>query len=472
MIYIRGNRHDYDNWESMGNPGWSFDDVLPYFIKSEDNRNPYLARTKYHRSGGYLTVQEAPWRSPLSVAFLQAGKELGYDIRDLNGEYQTGFMISQATIRRGSRCSTSKAFLRPIKNRKNLHISKYSQVTKVLIDPKSKRAFGVIFKKHNKAYLVRARKEVVLSAGAISSPQLLMLSGIGPADHLQQFKIPVLSDLKVGYNLQDHIGLGGLTFLIDEPISFTKNRYQNLPVFLEYILRERGPLTTTGVEGLAFVNTIYANRTKDWPDMQFHFAPSSVSSDGDQVKKITGLRDSVFNTVYKPLKDADTWTILPLLLRPKSSGWVRLRSSNPNHYPIINPNYFTHQEDILTLIDGIRIALAISNTSAFERFNSRPHKIPFPGCAKYPFDTDEYWECSIRHFTFTIYHPTSTCKMGPSWDADAVVDPRLRVHGISGLRVIDASIMPKIVSGNTNAPVIMIGEKGADMIKQDWLKMT
>ncbi|XP_017780074.1 PREDICTED: glucose dehydrogenase [FAD, quinone] [Nicrophorus vespilloides] len=469
MIYVRGNKRDYEQWAANGNTGWEYENVLPYFLKSEDNRNPYLTKTPYHQSGGYLTVQESPWRTPLSIAFLQAGKEMGYEVRDLNGEKQTGFMLSQGTIRRGSRCSTAKAFLRPVHLRKNLHIALRSQVQKILIDPKSKRAFAVRFVRNGRQYIVKARKEVVLSAGAIGSPQILMLSGVGPKEHLQDFKIPVLSDLKVGHNLQDHVGLGGLTFIVDDPITFQKDRYQTMAVALEYILKERGPMTSLGgVEGLAFVNTKYAPESGLWPDIQYHFAPSSINSDGEQVKKITGLRDSVYNTVYKPLKKAETWTLLPLLLRPRSTGWVRLKSKDPNVYPDINPNYFTHKEDVLTLIEGIRIALNISATQAFQRFNSRPHKMPFPGCRQYEFDTDEYWECSIRHFTFTIYHPTSTCKMGPSEDPDAVVDPRLRVHGINNLRVIDASIMPTIVSGNTNAPTIMIGEKGADMIKEDW----
>ncbi|KAK5638302.1 hypothetical protein RI129_012597 [Pyrocoelia pectoralis] len=469
MVYVRGNRHDYDQWEAMGNPGWSYKDVLPYFMKSEDNRNPYLARTKYHGTGGYLTVQEAPWRTPLAIAFLQGGRELGYEIRDCNGEMQTGFMIAQGTIRRGSRCSTAKAFLRPVRLRKNLHIAMHTRVTKILIDGLTKRAHAVRYVRNNRPRTVRARKEVILSAGALSSPQILMLSGIGPREHLETFGIPVLSNLRVGDNLQDHVGLGGYTFIIDQPISFNKERYQRLDVAMEYILNERGPLTSFGIEAVAFVNTKYAPKSGTWPDIQFHFAGSSVNSDGEQVKKITGLRDSVYNTVYKPLINVDTWTILPLLLRPKSKGWVRLKSKDPTTPIDINPNYFTHREDIDTLIAGIRIGLNLSDTAAFQRFHSKCHRTPFPGCGQYPFDSDEYWECSIRHFTFTIYHPTSTNKMGPSTDPDAVVDHRLRVYGVKNLRVIDASIMPTIVSGNTNAPTIMIGEKGADMVKEDWI---
>jgi len=172
--------------------------------------------------------------------------------------------------------------------------------------------------------------------------------------------------------------------------------------------------------------------------------------------------------MYKPLVNAETWTILPLLLRPRSSGWIRLKSRNPLHYPVIEPNYFAHREDVKTLIEGIRIAHQISNTTAFRRFGSRPLTTPMPGCRHIPFDSDPYWECALRHFTFTIYHPAGTCKMGPRSDPTAVVDPRLRVHGVRRLRVIDASIMPIIVSGNTNAPTIMIGEKGSDLIKEDW----
>lgn len=450
----------------MGNVGWSYEEVLPYFLKSEDNRNPYLARTLYHKTGGYLTVQEPPWRSPLAIAFLQAGQEMGYQNHDVNGANQTGFMLPQMTIRRGSRCSTSKAFLRPVKNRSNLHIAMDAHVLRVLFNA-NKRATGVEFLRDGKQQIVRCRREVVLSAGAINSPQLLMLSGIGPSEHLTEFGIPVISDLRVGNNLQDHVGLGGLVFSVNEAITVTKERFQTLSVMMEYILRERGPLASSMVDGVAFLNSKYADKSGDYPDVQFHFLPATISSD-DHSKKILGLRDRVYNTVYKPLENANTWTILPLLLRPKSTGWVRLKSKNPLVHPEIIPNYFAHREDVDVSVEAIRLALRVSNTSAFQRFGSRPNTIRMPGCYRYPFDTYEYWECALRHFTFTIYHPAGTCKMSPRSDPTAVVDPRLRVHGVKGLRVADASIMPTIVSGNPNGPIIMIGEKASDIIKEDW----
>lgn len=239
MVYVRGNKRDYDAWEQLGNIGWGYKDVLHYFKKSEDNRNPYLARTPYHGSNGLLTVQEAPWRTPLSLTFIKAGEEMGYEHRDINGEEQRGFMLTQSTMRRGARCSTSKAFLRPIRLRQNLHVAKFAHTTKILIDPASKRAFGVEFIKDKKRQMVFARKEVILSAGALNTPQLLMLSGVGPANHLSEFNIPVLSDLPVGANLQDHVGLGGMTFIINEPITVTTSRFVNVPTFFDYILNER-----------------------------------------------------------------------------------------------------------------------------------------------------------------------------------------------------------------------------------------
>ncbi|CAH0713823.1 unnamed protein product, partial [Brenthis ino] len=472
MIYVRGNRYDFDQWESFGNPGWAYRDVLKYFIKSEDNRNPYLAKNEYHGRGGYLTVQEAPWRTPLVAAFVESGVEIGYENRDINGAVQTGFMIAQGTIRRGSRCSTAKAFLRPVRTRRNLDISLNSQATRVLINPITMKAYGVEYVKRGVKRVVYARKEVILSAGAINSPQLLMLSGIGPKEHLKEIGIRVLKDLPVGQNLQDHVGVGGLTFLVDKPVSIVQNRFQAFPITMNYVVNERGPMTTLGgLEGIAFVNTKYANSSGLWPDIQFHMAPASFSSDNGQiVRKILGLTDEIYDTVYKPIANKDAWTIMPLLLRPNTRGYVKLRSSNPFDYPIMNPRYHEDRLDVNRLIEGIKIAVQVANASPFKQFGSRLYMKPLPNCKQHKFMSDEYIECQVRTISMTIYHQCGTAKMGPSWDPEAVVDPRLRIHGVEGLRVIDASIMPTIVSGNTNAAVIMIGEKGSDLIKEDWLK--
>lgn len=346
-----------------------------------------------------------------------------------------------------------------------------AQVTKILIDPAKMQATGVELYRHGKRYRISARREVIMSAGAINTPQLLMLSGIGPRAHLEEMHIKVIKDLPVGDNLQDHVGMGGMTFLVDKPIAIIQDRFNPAQITNQYVLNERGPMTTLGgVEGLAFVTTPLGNKSIDWPDIQFHMAPASVNSDaGARVRKVLGLKDSLYRTVYAPIANKDSWTIMPLLLRPRSRGWVRLRSNNPFDYPLMDPRYFEDEFDIRTLVEGAKIAIKVAEAKVFKQFGSRIHRIPFPNCKQHKFLSDAYLECHIRTISMTIYHPVGTTKMGPEFDPGAVVDPRLRVYGIKGLRVIDASIMPTISSGNTNAPVIMIGEKGADLVKEDWL---
>ncbi|XP_068967260.1 glucose dehydrogenase [FAD, quinone]-like [Bombus flavifrons] len=470
MLYVRGAKKDYDIWEQQGNPGWSYEDVLPYFLKSEDNRNRFHTNTQYHSTGGYLTVEEPPFHTPLAAAFIQAGQEMGYENRDINGERHTGFMNPQATVRHGSRCSTAKAFLRPARSRKNLQVTMNAHVTKILIEPSSKKAYGVEFVRDGQTVRVRANKEVIVSGGTINSPQLLMLSGIGPKEHLTEHNIPVIQDLRVGHNLQDHISAGGLTFLVNEEIALVQSRLYNISNVLEYVIFGEGPWTNLGnIEGIAFINTKYANASDDFPDIQLHYYSSGQNN--DIIREIRGLTREFYDAVYGELQDKDVWSAYPTLLRPKSRGVIKLRSNNPFDYPLIYPNYFKEPEDMATLVEGVKFVLEMSKTASFKRYGSEMNPKPFPGCKHVPMYSDPYWECMIRFYPATIFHPVGTCKMGPKSDANAVVDPWLRVYGVTGLRVIDSSIMPNLISGNTNAPTIMIAEKGSDMVKQKWLKV-
>lgn len=469
MIQTRCNKKDYDLWEKLGNPGWSYEKVLPYFKKSEDMTIPeYAADTKHHSTGGYLTISTNTFRTPLARAFLEAGQELGYKIHDHDGDEQIGFSYIQTTVRNGSRLSASKAFLHPIRNRRNLHVKKLSQVIKVIMDPSTKRATAVEFVRNNKRYVVRARKEIILSAGATNSPQILMLSGIGPKEHLQELGIPVIQDLKVGYNLQDHQAVGGVIFTVNQSVALKFERVLNLQNMITFGDYHRGPLAIPNAEAIAFLETRPNPKEKDFPDMELLFVGGSYISNPFN-KAAFGLSDELWQAVYEPLQSKDTWTVFPMIMRPKSRGRIKLRSADPFDKPLIYPNYFSAEEDLDTMVRGIRAALAVSKTKAMQRFGSEFHKIPIPGCRHHVFMSDEYWKCQAMHVTNTIYHLSGTCKMGPKSDATAVVDSTLKVHGIKGLRVADASIIPVIPTGHINAPTGMIGEKVSDMIKDEWL---
>ena len=465
MLYVRGNKGDYDGWAALGNPGWDYQSVLPYFKKSEDNKNPYLAQDIHHHgTGGYLTVQEPPWRTPASVAFIEAGVELGYENRDCNGAQQTGFMLPQATIRRGARCSSAKAFLRPIRDRPNLDILLESQVLKVMINRKNNRAKGVIFQKKEKIFKAFAIKEIILSGGTINTPQLLMLSGIGPAQHLKNHGIPVFSNLPVGQNLMDHYGTFSIAGTFEKKVTLSEHRLLHqyfLPAIYEYSQNNRGPLTLLGgVEGLAWINTKFANISADRPDIELHFTSGHLASDSGTVRAVQGVSDQIYESLYSPLEGRDTFGFLVLLTRPKSKGCIKLKSRNPLKKPLIEAGYFSDREDIATLVEGMKFCLKLVNTHAFKKLGGKIWSgRKMPGCKHFDLWSDEYLECTARHYTNTGYHHVGTAKMGPAGDPSAVVDPRLRVHGISGLRVVDASIMPTVPSGNTNAPTIMIGEK-------------
>ncbi|XP_054004391.1 glucose dehydrogenase [FAD, quinone]-like isoform X1 [Hylaeus anthracinus] len=481
MLYIRGNKKDYDGWEMLGNPGWSYKNVLPYFKKSEDMRIKEFENSPYHQTGGYLTVEHFKYRTPITNYMVKGVTEMGYELVDSNGPVQTGITYSHATVRDGLRCSTAKAFLRSASKRKNLHVSIHSVAEKILVreDGASKSAYGVRFRAGGMLKEVKANREVILSAGAIQSPQVLMLSGIGPRDHLEKMMIPVVHELPgVGGNLQDHAAMGGMTYLVDppeeytgtDPFTFVLPKSVTPDTIKKFAVNHTGPLYSLPMaESMAFINTKYANVSEDYPDIQIFLSSEADNTDGGLFgKRVCNIEDEFYGRLCENILYEYAYWVIPLLLRPRSRGYVKLRSKNPNDHPIIVPNYFEDPYDLDVLIEGAKTIHKLSETPTMRRLNARMNPNRVLECSSFEYLSDDYWRCFARHYTMTIYHPSGTCKMGPVSDSMAVVDSRLKVHGIDGLRVIDASIMPKVVSGNTNAPTIMIAEKGADMIKEDW----
>ncbi|XP_076767246.1 glucose dehydrogenase [FAD, quinone] [Xylocopa sonorina] len=481
MLYIRGNKKDYDAWEEMGNPGWSYESVLPYFKKSENMKIKELQDSPYHGTGGYLSVEHFNYYSPVTSYLMNAGVDMGYDVVDVNGATQTGFTFSQGTLKNGLRCSTAKAFLRPASNRRNLDISTRSIVEKILVreDGKSKTAYGVQFRSGGLRYTVNANREVILSAGAVQSPQVLMLSGIGPREHLDELGIPLIHDAPgVGENLQDHVAVGGLSYLVTkpknftgvEPFTFNLVKSVNAAALRQFAMNHSGPLhILTVAEGMAFINTKYANKSADYPDIQLFLSSVSDNTDGGLFgKRDCNIKDDFYARMNENILFMDSYTIFPLLLRPRSRGYIKLRSKKPDQHPLIVPNYFDDPYDLDVLAEGAKFIYDMSETPTMKQLRTRPNPNKLSECSSFEYPSVDYWRCFARYYTMTIYHPCGTCKMGPASDKMAVVDARLRVHGVSRLRVIDASIMPIIISGNTNAPTIMIAEKAADMIKEDW----
>ncbi len=434
LIYIRGQKQDFDLWRQMGNAGWSYDDVLPYFRRAEDQER---GADDYHGAGGPLSVTDLRSPHELHDAFIAGAMEMGYPLtKDFNGPDQEGVGTYQVTVRGRRRCSTALAYLRPAMRRPNLTVEIHALAQRVLTE--GRRAVGVEYSQNGARRVARAAREVLLCGGSINSPQLLQLSGIGPADLLAENGVPVVHDLPgVGENLQDHIGARVIWRCRNA--NTVNEIYHSLlrqaATGLEYLLAGRGAL----MMGAAPIGLFARTRPElDSPDVQYQFLAGSAEKTGEAMHDFPGC------------------TIVTIPCRPESRGWLRIRSPDPGAPPAIQPNYLATQADRDTVVAGLRIARAVFRSPAMQKLVTEEY---LPGLQA---ETDADLLAHVRATAGTTFHPTSTCMMGQH--RTAVVDTELKVYGMTGLRVIDGSVMPTVVSGNTNATCIMIAEKGADMI--------
>lgn len=472
-IYVRGHPSDYDSWESAGNQGWSYKDVLQYFKKAENLRASEVLESsdhqRYHGVEGLLSVStfNNSQGAKLLEAYIKASEELGVKFNpDCNGESQLGITNLQGTLIDGRRCSAAKAYLSPVKDRTNLKVSKNSFVTKILIDKDTSKAYGVEMLDENGSKIkIKASKEIILSAGAINSPKILMLSGIGPKVHLEDIGIDVIKDLNVGENLQDHMLMTGVLM----SFNYSKPVRSKTEEMFDYLLHSSGRLTNIGFLSSSIFINIFDD--DEIPEIQFHQVDIDPNSKDDiefLTTKSYNMKAEIANSYLEANKNRYLVLSMPTLLRPKSVGRILLNSKNPEEKPRIISGYLTHEDDVKVFVKSIEFVEKLAKSKALKPFDARLEKIDIPACREFEFPSEKYWRCSLKHMVSTTYHPTSTCKMGPPSDPSAVVDSRLKVHGVQGLRVVDASVMPNIVSGNTNAPSIMIGERASDFIKADW----
>lgn len=440
MCYIRGAKEDYDQWQALGAEGWNWDSVLPYFIKSENQQH---GANEFHGDSGPLSVSDLRHKDVLSESFVKAASAVGENtVTDFNGAQREGLGFYQVTQKGGQRCSSAKGYLSEALSRPNLTVLTQALVERVLI--KNKVATGIKLSINGHFVTLNANKEVIVSAGAINSPQVLMLSGIGPKQHLVEHGIDCEVDLPgVGQNLQDHLDA------IIQHRCDAKEGYavalgalpKYVTGFFKYLFKREGLFSSNIAEAGGFVKTRHANGIAD---IQYHFLPAILLDHG---------RKTAFGYGYG---------VHVCCLYPKSRGEIRLGSADPSQPAIIDPRYLEHEDDQKVMIDGVKKAREILATEEFSQYQSREIG-PGPEA-----QTDEEILAFIRKRAETIYHPIGTCKMGQPDDPDTVVDTQLRVKGIEGLRVVDASVMPTLIGGNTNAPTIMIAERAADMIKQQY----
>lgn len=443
LLYIRGHARDYDHWRQLGNQGWAYDDVLPYFIKSE---NQERGADDYHGAGGPLAVSDMRAQRDVCDAFIDAAAELGVPrTDDFNGAEQEGAGYFQLTAQGGRRCSSARGYLKPARGRRNLDVETHAHVEKLLFDAdEPRRVTGALWRRRGRgpafSAVLKPGGEVILAAGAIGSPQILQLSGVGPGPALQAAGVDVRHELPgVGENLQDHLQIR-MVYEVTVPTlnDEINNPLRRMMIGAQYVFTRRGPMSMGASQVCVFARS---NPDLDRPDIQFHFQPLSADKPGLEMHRFSGVTSSVCQ------------------LRPESRGVIRITSPDAQVYPSIQANYLSAVKDQDTAVAALRFARRMAETRAFGQYVVR-EVTPGPDAR-----SDAELLEAARAISQTIYHPAGTCAMGTG--ANAVVDERLRAHGLRGLRVVDASVMPSIVSGNTNAPVIMIAEKAADMIRED-----
>nr|XP_034826639.1 glucose dehydrogenase [FAD, quinone]-like [Maniola hyperantus] len=466
MAYVRGNKVDYDEWARMGNPGWSYKEVLPYFMKSERNLNKYAVDSEFHGVKGEQCVSWFPGLDGPATMLTEASNEKGVPMCDFNGATQECAMQAQTFSADGQRVSAYSAFIHNIRHtRPNLDVKPHCEVTKILIDD-TKTARGVEYIKDGKKYTAYAKKEVIACAGVVNTAKLLMLSGIGPREHLESLNIPVVQDLAVGENLQDHVSFNGLVVALSNETATTVSQDQMLSDMKEFaeMKIKKGPLA--GLGPIMSCSFIKSEPHLEVPDIQLQFMDvpcwEEFLQDPITYERVPILPTSYYNGV------------LPRIMNvvPKSRGKMLLNKDDPNGYPEIHANYLGDERDIAPLMKSIPFVLGLEETEAFRSRGAYFVREKMPHCTEHDWGTDEYFLCLIRHYTSTTHHQCGGCKMGPKSDKKAVVDSELRVYGVKRLRVIDASIMPVVIRGNTAAPTMMIAEKGIDSVIKYWQNIT